>query len=52
MILTELDDRVGGTMAIGSPASRGYFRIRFPPFDTLWAIALPVTALAIRDACA
>src|SRR5258708_15918674 len=38
------------TMAIGSPASRGYFRIRFSPFDTAWAIASPMTALAIRDA--
>src|SRR5260370_36110702 len=38
------------TMAIGAPASRGYFRIRFSLFDTAWAIASPVTALAIRDA--
>jgi lipopolysaccharide/colanic/teichoic acid biosynthesis glycosyltransferase len=37
-------------MAIGSPASRGYFRIRFSAFDTAWAIASPMTALAIRDA--
>ncbi len=37
-------------MGIGSPASRGYFRIRFSPFDTAWAIASPMMALAIRDA--
>jgi lipopolysaccharide/colanic/teichoic acid biosynthesis glycosyltransferase len=37
-------------MAIGSPASRGFFRIRFSPFDTAWAIASPMMALAVRDA--
>jgi lipopolysaccharide/colanic/teichoic acid biosynthesis glycosyltransferase len=49
-ILTGFYFRVGDTMAIGSPASRGYFRIRFSPFDTAWAIASPVMALAVRDA--
>src|SRR5438445_778029 len=39
-----------GTMRTGSPASRGYLRIRFSPFDTVWAIASPIVALAIRDA--
>ncbi len=46
----DFDYRVGDTMTIGSPASRGYFRIRFSPVDTAWAIASPMTALAIRDA--
>jgi lipopolysaccharide/colanic/teichoic acid biosynthesis glycosyltransferase len=37
-------------MRTGSPASRGYLRIRFSLFDTLWALGSPVIALAIREA--
>src|SRR5262249_54121805 len=32
------------------PASRGSLRIRFSPFDTIWAICSPGAALFLRDA--
>jgi lipopolysaccharide/colanic/teichoic acid biosynthesis glycosyltransferase len=35
-------------MRTGTPASKGYFRIRFSLFDTVWALASPWIALAIR----
>jgi lipopolysaccharide/colanic/teichoic acid biosynthesis glycosyltransferase len=41
---------VGDSMRTGSPASRGYLRIRFSLFDTIWALGAPVVALAIREA--
>ena len=34
----------------GSPASRVRLRIRFSLFDTIWALAAPIIALAIRNA--
>ncbi len=37
-------------MRIGSPASRGHFRLRFSLFDTVWALGSPIIALAIREA--
>jgi lipopolysaccharide/colanic/teichoic acid biosynthesis glycosyltransferase len=37
-------------MRTGSPASRGYLRIRFSLFDTVWALGSPIIALALREA--
>ena len=41
---------MGDSMRTGSPASRGYLRIRFSLFDTIWALGSPIIALAIREA--
>jgi lipopolysaccharide/colanic/teichoic acid biosynthesis glycosyltransferase len=47
-----VDAEVGGCvpMRTNAPASRGSLRIRFSPFDTVWALCSPVVALAMRDA--
>jgi lipopolysaccharide/colanic/teichoic acid biosynthesis glycosyltransferase len=37
-------------MRTGAPASRGRLRIQFSLFDTVWALAAPIIALALRDA--
>jgi len=37
-------------MRTGAPASRGYLRLRFSLFDTIWALGAPVIALALREA--
>jgi lipopolysaccharide/colanic/teichoic acid biosynthesis glycosyltransferase len=37
-------------MRTGSPASRGFLRIRFSLFDTIWALGSPIIALALREA--
>src|SRR5262249_11838193 len=37
-------------MRTGLPVSRGYLRLRFSPFDTIWALGAPLVALALREA--
>jgi lipopolysaccharide/colanic/teichoic acid biosynthesis glycosyltransferase len=39
-----------GRMLFKSPASRGYFRVRFSKFDVIWAALAPLLALYLRDA--
>lgn len=37
-------------MRLHSPSSFGYFRVRFSPFDVIWAAAAPFLGLYLRDA--
>jgi lipopolysaccharide/colanic/teichoic acid biosynthesis glycosyltransferase len=45
-----LQRKWGVRMRTNAPASRGAFRIRFSPFDTVWALCSPIVALALREA--